>query len=190
MIRLTLVATIAMPFVAQADFIGFDNLANMTVIGTQYPHVTFSSSVGAANYAYANAGAPSPSNILCTGNPTITCLQDTYLQFDGPVQNLTFYAVEPNFAGHDADFRIFQNGVFTTTVPLFGLGGIGNKFVDLSAYSNITRLEIVNILNDPAAENGIGWDSFSFTPVPEPTSLLGIGLGGLALILHRRNKVK
>jgi len=154
---------ISMHSFAESVFIGFDDLPSGTLLTSQYPGVIFSSSQGCANYVYSF----STGNIICTGpiGGSIDCVRDTYIDFTSPVNNLTFFAIEPNVAGVDAQFRIFQNNTYTTTIDLIGLGGAGNEFVDLSAYAHITRLEIVNILQSPL-ENGIGWDSFSFTPVP------------------------
>ena len=87
---------------------------------------------------------------------TPECLDNPYIDWDNPINNLRFEAIKPNFDGPDATFKIFQNGVHTATEVLIGLGGGGNKGVDLSAYNNITRLEIVDILVDPVFENGIG----------------------------------
>lgn len=179
------VAVFAAAGFTQATTIDFDDLANGTVLTNQYAGVTFSSSSGNANYVYAFGG----SNILCAGpvGDGANCLPDTYIDFAAPVNALTFWAIEPNFNGPDADFRIFQDGVYTTTQQLIGLGGTGNKFVDLSAYAHITRLEIVNILVDPG-ENGIGWDSFTMTPVPEPGTwaLVLAGLAAVTVVARRR----
>jgi hypothetical protein len=165
---------------AGAVTIGFDDLPSGTVVTNQYAGVSFSSSLGNSN---AVVGFKA-NKFICTAG----CLADTYLDFTTPVNGLTFLAIEPNFNGPNAEFRIFQNGVFTATVQLIGLGGDGNKLVDLSAYSNITRLEIVNILNNPSQENGIGWDSFSFAPVPEPGTyaLMLAGLAGVGIAARRR----
>lgn len=177
----------AVPAMAAAAVIDFDGLANGTVVTNQYAEATFSSSAGSDNYAYSFSGADTPPNILCTG-PTgggVDCIRDTYIDFTLPVDLLTFWAIEPNATGVVAQFNIYENYAYSATENLIGLGGSGNKFVDLSAYSNVTRLEIVNILNDPVNENGIGWDTFSFRQVPEPASLGLLALGLLTLARRR-----
>jgi hypothetical protein len=66
-------------------------------------------------------------------------------------------------------------------------GGVGNnEFVDLSAFSRVTRVEIVNIFNDFGTENGIGWDTFSFDVVPTPSSAALLSIGLLAGARPRR----
>ncbi len=184
------VAAFAAAGFTQATTINFNELTPGAEITNQYAGVTFSSSPGNVNYAYAQG---SSNNILCSGpiGVGVNCVEDTYIDFAAPVNTLTFWAIEPNFDGHDADFRIFQDGVYTTTEQLIGLGGLGNKFVDLSAYNHITRLEIVNILRDPSAENGIGWDDFTYTaavPEPETLALMLAGLAGLAGVRIRARR--
>ena len=148
--------------------IDFETLAPNSLISTQYPSATFSSSVG-----NENAVQPYTSGqILCTraiGGP-ITCVEDTYIDFNPPVGNLTFVCVEPNCACVVATLRVFVNGFHTSTLSLMGLGSLGSMPVDLSAFSGITRLEIVGILNSPQ-ENGVGWDDFQFTPQSPGTPL-------------------
>jgi MYXO-CTERM domain-containing protein len=196
--RLCLAAAIvAAGGVAAADVINFDDLMMGDVVTTQYAGVTFSTVAGQQNqvHAFSNGGTSLP-NILCTADNAggINCLYPTYLDFSTAVNGLTFLAVEPNGSGEVASVNIFQSGVFSTNVPIIGLGsgggfGAGNVLVDLSAYGNITRIELVGpggagLLDE--AGNGIGWDDFSFTPVPTPGSAALLALGGLMAIRRRR----
>lgn len=145
--------------------ITFEEVPPGTLLTDQYPDVTFSSSPGNSNYAHPFIAG----NILCTGptGGTITCVPDTYMDFTTPVSDLRFQAIEPNGSGVVAQFRIFENGVLAATEDLIGLGGgSGTIAVDLTAYSDVTRLEIVNILDDPVTRNGIGWDTLMFTAAP------------------------
>jgi hypothetical protein len=140
--------------------IDFDDLPAGTLVTNQYPSATFSSEPGFGNFTEQFNGT-----ILCTGplgGGIPDCVHDTYIDFTVPVTGLHFMAIEPNAPGEVAQFRIFQNGVHTATVDLIGLGGGGNKPVDLTGFTHVTRLEIVNILDDPMNENGIGWDDFQF----------------------------
>lgn len=165
------------------DFDGFTGL-----VTNQYASATFSSIAGAANYSFAFATAHSGPNILCTGGANgIDCLSPTIIDFTNPVNALTFWAIEPNVAGPTAQFNVFENGSYSATVNFISAGGSPyNQLVDLSAFSNVTRLEIVSILNDPTNENGIGWDTFSFEVVPAPSSAVLLAIGGIAMGRRRR----
>ena len=192
---ITLAASIALALAgstsAQSVVIDFDGLASSTVVTNQYPEATFSSSAGNQNTAFISPSAHSIANILCSGSTSagIDCLQDTYIDFTNPVKNLTFWAIEANVAGVTAQFNVFESGSLSATVDLLvPVGGAGNnEFVDLSAFTNVTRLEIVNILNDPNNENGIGWDTFSFRVVPTPGTAVLAGFGALGLMSRRRS---
>lgn len=171
---------------AGAEVIDFDGFTGE--VTNQFASATFSSDAGFSNFATGFPTAHSGANILCTGvQGAIDCLQPTYVDFTNPVNDLSFWAIEANAVGVTAQFNVYENGAFSATVDLVSSGGFGNnEFVDLSAFSNVTRLEIVNIFNDFSTENGIGWDTFSFTVVPAPGSAVLMAMGLLSAGRRRR----
>jgi len=78
-------------------------------------------------------------------------------EHSGPFSNLRFLVIEANCLCIDAEFRIDQNGTLSASVCLSGLGGPGNVPVDLTTYPRITRLEIVNRLNDVRGRDFAPW---------------------------------
>ena len=165
-VGLTAVAVALMPASVSADTIHFDDVPHGTIVTDQYPQATFSSNAVNENTVINTARGPNTlPNILCSGpvGEEPNCIEDTYIDFTVPVNDLTFWAIAANFPGPTATFNVFEDGVFSGSVPLDG--GAGNVFVDLSEFINVTRLEIVDILDDPDLRNGIGWDTFTFTPV-------------------------
>jgi len=180
---------LAVPAMAWATVITFDDLPEGTTVTNQYAEAMFSSSAGNVNSALFVAGsAYSQPYIICSGpaNAEANCIEDTYIDFTLPVNNLTFWAILVDTTGVVAQFNIYENGALAASEPLNKESGQPlDLLVDLSAYTNVTRLEIVNIVDNPA-ENGIGWDSFTFEPVPEPGSIGLLGLGLLSLACWRR----
>jgi hypothetical protein len=178
------------PGLASATVIDFDQLPDGTAVTNQYAEATFSSSLEKAIYVVTfPAIANSHPNIICVGPAAggFDCTGPIYIDFATPVNNLTFWAIEANAPGVTAVFTICENG----SCPhhpndyLNGRNGPGNTFVDLSAYANVTRLEI-GYVGSPETENGIGWDTFSFDPVPEPGTGLLVIAGLLGLTMGRR----
>jgi len=177
---------------ANAALIDFESLPAGTVVTNQFPEATFS---GSAPNVVFSQGRPLGQFICGTG-----CITDTYIDFTSPVSNLTFWAIQIDATGKVAEFNVYVNNALAATIDLIGPGtnqggggpgGPQDEFIDLSGYVGVTRLEIVNILNDPDGENGIGWDQFSFDvgdTVPEPGSLALLGLGLAGLGLGRRRK--
>jgi len=152
--------------------INFDNLGNNVEVTNQYPEATFSSTGGYTNWTTAqNLGSSLP-NFICTG-PTgggINCAQPTYIDFTNPVYNLTFLGVGINDTETVAQVRVFVNGSPSSTVDVIGQGNPNVPVtVNLSAFQNVTRIEIINITDS----GGIGWDDFTFdvggTSVSIPT---------------------
>lgn len=155
-------------------------------VTNQFPGVSFSSSAGATNYSHDYSKGHSLPNILCSGliGSTPNCALPTFIDFSDPIDDLTFWAIGANKAGPSAQFNVFEEGVFSETITLISSGGQwNNEFVNLSQFSHITRLEIVNI---PLGEGGIGWDTFRFTFVPAPASLALLPLFGAGALRRPR----
>jgi hypothetical protein len=164
LLMLSSAAAVALASPAQAQtVIGFDDSTG--IVTDQYPPAIFSSIAGAQVTSIRNSDGTTPPNIICSGPITgIDCLQPIFVDFTVPVNELTFWAIQANAVGVTAQFRVFEDGALSATVDLVSTGGDPhNEFVDLSSFINVTRLEIVNILDDPVDENGIAFDTFSFT---------------------------
>jgi hypothetical protein len=149
-------------FASQTVTINFDNLANNTVVSNQYPQATFSSEPGFDNVTTAQNLGTSLPNFLCTAVTAggLTCTNDTYVDFSNPVYNLSFLATGDDDVGVTAQVDVHVNGSYAATVNVV-TDGIPSQpdLVDLSAYSNVTRIEIYNITDFA----GLGWDDFTFT---------------------------
>lgn len=180
-----------------ANVINFDNLSNGTVVTGQYaPIATFSSVFGEAivTYNYSSAYGGSAPNFICTAGSfnalTQDCSHSVFVDFTNPVDGLTFHALGVDNTGMVAQVNVFENYVFGTSVGVFGLGTPFTPLaVDLSAYTNVTRIEIVNVTDF----SGIGYDDFSFSvaasPTPEPSSL-ALLFGGIGALLLRARRVR
>lgn len=177
---------------ASASMIGFEEFGNVGSSGpavtTQYlasDGVTFSSDAGEFNQVSSQPGLADGLNFICTGTGSINCTHETILTFTSGVSGLSFLAVGSNSPGTQALVDVWVGNAFAGTQNVV-VGG--NPFVtdlvDLSAYSNVTKIRIYNI-TDPA---GLGWDDFKFTAsVPEPASI-ALMLGGLGLLAARRQR--
>ena len=102
------------------------------------------------------------------------------MTFTSPVSDLTFQGLGINDFGTVAQVDVYVDGAFAQTVDVIGAQEFLNPvLVDLTAFSNITEIDIHNITDG----GGIAWDTFTFTTsgttVPEPASL-GMALAGLA----------
>lgn len=175
---------------AQAVTITFDDLASGAEVTNQYAGVTFSSQAGSRILTTAQDFDTSLPNFICSGTGSINCVDDVYLDFDFGVSGLSFLAVGDNNVGDVGDVRVFSGLSLLGTVDLIMDGNPSGAphLIDLGAFTNVTRIEIVDMID--AA--GLGYDDFTFTPgdtvVPEPSTwamlILGFGLAGG--VLRRR----
>ncbi len=185
-----LVFTLALtlPFVLRADDINFDNLPVSTVVSSQYPQAVFSSDPGEVLLTVAqNLGSSLP-NFICTAPAAgvIDCAHSVIVKFTSPVNNLTFLGTGVNDTGKVAEVDVFQNGVLSSTVDMMGISTIAPVLVDLSAFTNVTSIDIHDITD----LEGIGWDDFVFNTgsasMPEPASIVFLGIGLLSLSGFRK----
>ncbi len=156
----------------------FEALSVGEVVTNQYPAATFSTTPGNVNIVLSGGGT----NFICTApiGQTQTCVEDTYVDFTNPVNSLSFQAIQLNSIEIvAAQVNVFINGSLDSTVDIIGTGD-PFPIVDLTTFSNVTRIEIVNIIDDPDARNGIGWDNFQFNAVAAlPCDLDGDGVVGM-----------
>ena len=113
---------LTIPTHAFAVTIGFEGLSNGTVVTNQFPDVVFSSNAGFENQVATRPGLGFGDNFICTA-PTagsINCTQETILTFSSVVNNLSFYQVGDNANGVVALVDVFENGLFSSTVNIFG----------------------------------------------------------------------
>lgn len=178
---------------AAATTINFDDLGNGAIVTTQYAGATFSSSFrhDVVTSAQASTYGTSVANIICSGiDATITCVDPVYVDFAAPVSGLSFYAVGDDSSGTVGLASVFAGATLLGSVNIVADGAPFDApmFIDLSAFTGITRLEITT--TDPA---GLGYDDFTFKMggVPEPASW-AMMLAGFAAIggAMRGRKVK
>ena len=159
--------------------IHFDELADAELITDQYDAlgIRFSGPDGFiiwVNGGAANIAASRP-NSICTGpgpaEDGLFCGGDTFVDFDTPVNGLSFSVVGSNSSGVVAQVRVIgSTGALLGTVDVLGSGVRlvpPPILVDLGAFQNIRRIEIVN---DDVDLAGLGYDDFRLTPAPEITS--------------------
>lgn len=189
------VVALAVPHAA-AVVIDFESLSVGATVTNQYSTATFSSIAGQENRVMNGPFA----HMICTAaiGGDENCTQPVFVDFTNPVNNLSFVAIEPNEYGTIATVRIYENFIYTADYNITGLAtqantfGYGNQFVSLSAYSNITRIEIlgpggVGDIDNSYSGNGVGWDTFTFEVVPAPATGVLLGLAALSTPRRRRS---
>lgn len=186
---------------AAATVLNFDSEASGTIADSFYPGLTFSSEAGlnTAVLAYAGPSPHSPGNVLVPWNAQFSvpsAVSDLYVDFNPPVNGLSFLAVAADEFGVVARVNVYTTGnVLLGTDDIIGTAaapatfGLGSTLVNLGAYSNVTRIEIVPPIGDTLVDyayggGGLAYDDFTFEAVPEPGA--AVLLGAAALLLRRR----
>jgi len=165
---------------ARAAIIDFDGLAEGEIVTNQFPELTFTGNsfpvtVQDAGDYFSGHSRP---NTVFSGPDALDPSGGFTIDFTSPVNDLSFVVLGDNDPGTPATIEIFHREGSTTA----GLTLDGNVFnadlVDLAAFSDVTSI----IISDNSDPFGLGFDDFTFTPIPEPTTalLLACGLVGLA----------
>ncbi len=191
--------------VTRAVMINFDDLpSNSLIPNNHYPEVIFSFATGLQPMAPAYLG-PSPfsaANVLAAydGVRGPTSVFDMYADFTSPVNNLKFLAVAADEFGIVARVHVYSGATLLGTDNIIGTGpspgnfGFGSTPVDLSAYANITRIEVVPPIGQLQVDESYGggglvYDNFTFEPVPEPSSVALIAMAGVAMLRRKSRRV-
>lgn len=186
-----------------AAVINFDDVPSGTAVANYYPGVIFSTEAGLFPYAFAYIG-PSPfsaPNVLTSFDGvgrSPTSVPDMYADFTTPVNGLTFLAVAADEFGTIARVNVYSGpnllgtDNITGTAGTPGTFGFGSTLVNLSAYANVTRIEIIPPIGQTDTDSSYGgggliYDNFSFDAVPEPTGLCTIALAALCMRRRRRH---
>jgi hypothetical protein len=111
------------------------------------------------------------------------------VDFERGVTDLSFWSGGDDIAGKQASIDVYTGGAFESSVAMRGDGNFWTTdFHDLSAFANVTRIEIVNV-RDPL---GLVYDDFSFraqaVPAPMTVGLIGVGLIGVGISTRRRGR--
>lgn len=141
--------------------LGFDDVATGTAVTNQYAaYATFSSDAGCSCRASSDAGlAASPPNYLftfytCPSGPTAS----VFVDFAKPVRGLSFKGIGINNTGKVATLHVVT-AAGTQSMDLVGQGNVSKPVVvDLSSFTDVTRLEIVNVTDF----EGLGVDDVAF----------------------------
>jgi len=133
--------------------INFDDLDPYTVVTNQYPEATFTPD-GTVLWAYPDAGdhGSSEPNWIRPMLDCEECSEDVTVDFSSPVENLSFVAVPTNNDYGGATVDVYQGEALIATENV-DVDSDGGMTVDLTAYSNVTKIHIRNVFNRLAYDN-------------------------------------
>ena len=177
---------------AQGGTIDFDDLDTHDVVTTQYADALFSTVDGFQITVRTRDLGTSLPNFICTdpiGQPgsggSVGCRNNIFVDFPDAVSGLTFQAVGDCDQGRVATVDVYSIGVLAGSVHILADGDpFSPEFVDISSFSNVTRIEIHSVTDS----QGLGFDDFSFIPEPPSKFVLSIALLGAAAMCNHMSR--
>lgn len=170
------------------------NIPPVVNSGDFNPYATFSTTAGSQLVVFSGAGVTgtsSPNSMTATDDPTNGPYDsDFFVDFTNPVNNFSFLISSDNDPGTIATLRVFTSasgGAPADTVDVVGNGNLSDAIpFDLSSHADVTRIEVINIVD----KFGLSYDDLSFRTeeigVPEPSTTISLLIGACCLFAKRR----
>jgi hypothetical protein len=181
--------------IGNATTINFDDGTNGNVVGSYYSTlgVTFSNAIFADNFGLPGSSPPLGIASASAGFEYMFTKPDAiFASIAGGASSVSITGIDVGGNGLQIDaYDALVGGNLIASQQAFGSGaGVGQFFTLTDSASSIMRVEMYQVQN--IYGDGIILDDFSFNPstapVPEPGTmmLLGLGMAGLALYCKRR----
>ncbi|MFG0245606.1 MAG: hypothetical protein ACF8MF_06095 [Phycisphaerales bacterium JB052] len=152
------------------------------------PYVTFSTEADHVLLIFSGSGTvggSNPNNLTAAESVDASSFNsDIYMDFTDAAQNLSLDILADNDTGVIAAINVFHAGGMAT-VDIIGNGDFSDPInTDLSSYTDVTRIELVNITD----EFGLSIDNLVFdAPVPAPGALALFAAGALCTTRRSRS---
>lgn len=171
---------------------GFDDIANGTTYADQYPEFSITTDTPTATVEVflasfgGNHYADTPPNAMgaMTSGGTIGNLRIDYHD----ATPVSFAWLGNETMGSVGDVQVYSGSTLEATLHLISPASMTDsqnpKYIDLTSYSNVTRVDITNITD----QGGLAFDSFVVSPVPEPAALSVAAFASCGLLGRRRHK--
>lgn len=186
---LAVAAFFAVTPVASATLIDFDDFEGSTTtfpIASRYASlgVTFSNArfANVANFTGASGNYGVAAIISPTEEPPPT--RPIIATFATPVTTASLRGLDVGQRGFRLNAYDAGHNLVDTQV-VFGTGDGVGEFYDLTVHGSLISQVEFSLDHLDSSFDGILFDNLSFTPVPEPASIVALGLGALAVIRRR-----